>query len=181
MPRQAHHALYEVLSRRLPGCAGAEEADDALDQVLFRREAASLDALEADDVPALGFGEAVDELVDEHPVPDPERGDHALRGDVEGLHDERPDEAEDQPERDDQYDQELEDAAVPLLGGARAAVPARLPGGLELLVLVVGLLGHRGLRITHRSRYRSKKFASNRIRPRSCPRRRSRPGPPRGP
>src|SRR5215212_8726951 len=177
MPRQAHHALYEVLSRRLPGCAGAEEADDALDQVLFRREAASLDALEDDDVPALGFREAVDELVDEHPVPDPERGDHALRGDVEGLHDERPDEAEDQRERDDQYDQELQDAAVSLLGGAQAALPARL----EPLLLVVRLLGHRRLRITHRSRYRSKKFAPNRSRPTNRSPRRSRPGPLRGP
>src|SRR3712207_5428761 len=87
--RHAHHALYEVL-------------------------AAPLDALEDDYVPALGLREAVDKFVDEHPIPDLQGRDHALRGNVEGLHDERPDEAEDERERDEQYDQELEHAPAPL-------------------------------------------------------------------
>src|SRR5918997_4318198 len=143
VPRHAHHALYEVLSRRLFGPIVAEEAGDALDRVLLRRELASLDALEDDDVPALGLREAVDELVDEHPVANPQGRDHALRGDEEGLDDERPDEAEDQRERDEQDDEELDDAPA-FFGCApsAAALLIHLLGGLESLIVVVRLLGH---------------------------------------
>src|ERR671912_718368 len=109
------------------------QPDDPLYQVLV----GVIDALEDYDISAPGFREAVDELIHEHPVADLERGDHAARGDLECLHDEWPDEAEDQREGYEQYDQVLERAST-LLGGP----PTLFAGGLELLIVVVRLLGH---------------------------------------
>src|SRR3712207_742449 len=96
-----------------------------------------VDALEDDDVAPLGFREAVDKLVHEHAVVYLERGDHAPRGDPERLDHEGPHEAEDQRERDDEYDEVLDDAPALLLAGR-----ARLLGGPEVLVFVVGSIGH---------------------------------------
>src|ERR671921_2117655 len=109
------------------------QPDDPLYQVLV----GVIDALEDYDISTPGFREAVDELVHEHPVADLQRGDHAARGDPECLHDEWPDEAEDQREGYEQYDQVLEHPST-LLGGR----PTLLGGSLELLVAVVGLFGH---------------------------------------
>src|ERR687893_138820 len=111
----------------------AGEADDALYEVRLR----VVHALEDDDVAALGFGEAVDELVHEDAVVDLERRDHAARGDPERLHHEGPDEAEDQREGDDEDDEVLEDAPALLLAGR-----ALLFRGAETLVFVGGQVGH---------------------------------------
>src|SRR4028118_1441892 len=105
----------------------AGEADDALYEVRVR----VVDALEDDDVAALGLGEAVDELVHEDPAVDLERRDHAPRGDPERLDHERPDEAEDEREGDDEDDEVLDDAPALLLAGR-----AVLFRGAETLVFV---------------------------------------------
>src|SRR5215217_9695409 len=77
----------------------SRQSDDPLYQVLV----GVIDALEDYDVSAPGLREAVDELVHKHPVADLERRDHAARGNPEGIHEERPDETEDQSEGDEQY------------------------------------------------------------------------------
>src|SRR5918997_2406248 len=84
----------------------AGEADDALYEVRIL----VVYALEDNDVPALGLGEAVDKLVHEDAVVYLERRDHAAGGDPERLHHEGPDKAEDEGEGDDEYDEVLEDA-----------------------------------------------------------------------
>src|SRR5918912_2312314 len=66
------------------------QGDDALYEVLVGVVYAPEDYY----VAALGLREAVDELVDQHPVADLEGWDHAAGRDPERLHDERPDEAE---------------------------------------------------------------------------------------
>src|SRR5215210_1812172 len=96
----------------------SRQSDDPLDQVLI----AVVDTLEDDDVPTMWGCKTVDELVYEHPVTDLERRDHAPRGNPEGLHDERPDETEDQREGDEQYDQVLERTSS--LPGGRPALLA---------------------------------------------------------
>src|SRR5215210_6713733 len=98
----AVHAQHAVLDRD----AVSRHGDDALDQVLR----IALHALEDHDVAALGLPYTVDELVDEDPVADLQRRDHALRWDPERFEDERPDEAEDQGEGDEEDDQELDEA-----------------------------------------------------------------------
>src|ERR671911_74259 len=126
------HTVHEELAT-LDGDLVSRQSDDPLYKVLV----GVIDTLEDYDVSAPGVCEAVDELVHEYPVADLERRDHAARGNPEGLHDEWPDEAEDQRERYKQYDQVLERPST-LLGGR----PTLFAGGLELLVVVVRLLGH---------------------------------------
>src|SRR3712207_2064658 len=97
------------------------QSDDALDQGLFP----TFGALEEHDVSALRLGEVVGQLVDQDPIPHHERRDHALRADVERRSDHGADEAEDQRERDQQYDRDLQEG---LVGGAPALV---LSGGFS--------------------------------------------------
>src|SRR5215210_2904281 len=78
------------------------QGHDAFDQILL----ISLHAPEDYYVTLLWLPETVDELVDEDPVADLQRGHHALRRYVERFDDEWPDEAEDQGEGDEDYDQE---------------------------------------------------------------------------
>src|SRR5215217_2156016 len=126
VPRQPYHALYQVLL-------------------------AVLGALEDDDVAPLGLGEAVDELVDEYPVSDLERRDHALRRDVESLEDVRAHEAEDQGEGDDEYDQELHEAPAFFGRAALLGRYARLEVPFVGVLLVHGRLEYRTW--GHKARY----------------------------
>jgi hypothetical protein len=113
-----------------------------LDQVVPAAIFVGLDALEDDHVSALGVLEAVDEFVDEHPVADFERRDHAPRRDVKRLDDERPDEPEDEREGDEQDEEELQEPAPTLLARpARRAIG--LDGSIEVPVLVA-FIDHKG-------------------------------------
>jgi hypothetical protein len=91
VPRDTHHAL-----------------DERLVVVL-------VDAVEDDDVPPLGFGEAVDELVRQDPVADLQRRHHALGRNAVRLDDVGAHEAEDQHERDYGGKDQLGDARLPHL------------------------------------------------------------------